>query len=300
MKCILKFKNINHVFEMIKTSTVSLNNPYCFNDPIDSYFCTLFGGSKNGLPAKLHEYVDIANDLRVFCGTKSENINNVLMWSHYANFHKGVAIKYIVPEDKENLVNEVDYLHIRHEEFIKAIGNGNPKNIPDYNAEQKREMILRSVFEKTNEWCYEKEIRYAKFLSRNDSNIEQGWKVVELYLGYKYLDSTQEELKEIIRIIDLCIEKKIKIYTMSYEYNENIKKFVLHNNPWLSSYVIDEMENYEQIRRSILNTLKGKYLESQDGLIVKSIIEDICIKAINSILDKKIGETIIRNKSSEK
>jgi len=95
MSYIYKFKNTNHLIDIVKNDSIYLSSPFDFNDPLDSYFCTMLVNSRDStVELVLEEYITISKTLRVFCGTKKTNMNNILMWSHYADFHKGVLIKY--------------------------------------------------------------------------------------------------------------------------------------------------------------------------------------------------------------
>jgi len=281
MRYIYKFKSLNHVLDIIKYDSVYLSSPFDFNDPLDSFFCTLLGGSKNEFlktefrikPMK--DFVDLANSLHIFCGTKRTNLKNVLMWSHYADFHKGVIIKYRVPKEKEKLINEVDYAHTTHEAFMEAIGNGNPFKIPERSFEKKQDLVFHSALKKNKEWHYEDEVRYVRFLQKNESVIEEGWKVEELYLGYKYLENSNDKLGNILKILDICREKNIKVYTMSFDFNKQKKQFKLQVNKWIKNKQSLEIENYSRIKRCVLQKLKDRILNSTEGIVLKEIIEEV-------------------------
>jgi Protein of unknown function (DUF2971) len=212
MASVLKFKTIDHGVDLIKNQAVFLNSPFNFNDPLDSYFATLFGQSKAYLPLSIQEYIDIAAELGIFCGTTVENLTNVLMWTHYADYHRGIALKYTIPDQLIGQLESVKYDNHLHEDFMKAIGYRNPMEIPDTTSAEKEQAIFRSVFLKNIEWKYEDEVRYVKRIKKAESRIEQGWKVDEVYFGYKFLSNSEADLEQLIAIVDLCLEKGIRVY----------------------------------------------------------------------------------------
>ncbi|RKR82917.1 hypothetical protein BDD43_3110 [Mucilaginibacter gracilis] len=77
----------------------------------------------------------------------SENYDNLLLWAHYANCHKGVSLEFDVKTMQE---------------WFKEIKRVNyQESMPDINIlEVYKEEILSSLpFYKSNHWSYEREIR---------------------------------------------------------------------------------------------------------------------------------------------
>jgi hypothetical protein len=252
---IIKFKGLRFLFNIIKNDFIILNSPSKFNDPLDCYFITFFGNKLKNMPETIKEYINIAKKIKIFCGTIENNLTNVLMWSHYSENHKGVALKYKVPQTLEGKLKKVNYRKQNHEKFMKAINyERNFFDLPNPSTKTKEKNIYNTIFNKNKDWKYENEIRYIK---KTDSSYEYGWKVVELFLGFKYLDNTNKKLEEIIKIVDLCFEKKIKVYTMRYSYNIGKKEMQLNNLDFDNTGFILEREYYDQI----INEINDKILE---------------------------------------
>jgi hypothetical protein len=113
--------------------------------------------------------VDVADfDLRVGISAKKEQIDeteglvcfskcwrNPLLWSHYADKHRGIALGFDVPD---HLLQSVKYI-----EGLKKI------NIRDVKTDQSTidEFLERLRYTKFIGWSYENEIRHNHFIARN-------------------------------------------------------------------------------------------------------------------------------------
>lgn len=95
-------------------------------------------------------YWDAVKDMGIFC--MSEEADNILLWSHYGEFHKGVCLRF-------DILGDLDTFH-----FPKKV-------IYDNNYPQKnyiREYIRNSpdltdaLWHKAKDWEYEKEYRVVK------------------------------------------------------------------------------------------------------------------------------------------
>lgn len=142
-------------------------------------------------------------------------------------------------------------------------------------SKKKQDLVFHSALKKNKEWHYEDEVRYVRFLQKNESVIEEGWKVEELYLGYKYLENSNDKLGNILKILDICRKKNIKVYTMSFDFNKQKKQFKLQVNKWIKNKQSLEIENYSRIKRCVLQKLKDRILNSTEGIVLKEIIEEV-------------------------
>ena len=133
-------------------------------------------------------------DIEVFC--LSQNNNNTLMWSHYADSHKGICIEYKIhslpPSVGWGMVNYV------------------PENYDYKRASKNNGLISAGFYTKHENWFYEKEIRLAMFKSKNNKieyihTQEIGEKnnkicayISEITLGYKFDLSNIPIIKSVI------------------------------------------------------------------------------------------------------
>lgn len=156
-----------------------INNPLYLKDAIQKY--------ANG----------IASSLGVSCFSQKEN--NLLMWSHYADKHKGLCLKFDMYKD--------------HDLFTIPVKVDYPRNYPqfDYFSLRKSEYGLPQFFvgTKSNDWAYENEIRIVKPKSQFENNrgkiLFKKDSLVEVIFGYKCGAEKANEIKnEMLRIGYTC------------------------------------------------------------------------------------------------
>lgn len=143
MEYLPKFKNLSYAIDLIRNDTIYLNNPFNFNDPLDSYFITLLNEDGYANYAPIKNYIDLPKNIKIFCATKTENLVNVLMWTHYADFHRGIAIKYKVPEKLTGTLDQIQYDDRGQKEFFEALGKGNPLKIAHKAIKDRKESRRR-------------------------------------------------------------------------------------------------------------------------------------------------------------
>lgn len=149
-----------------KLTLQNLNNqknwvadPYEFNDPfefslyeeimIDEYGDYRFLNIEE--KANAMKFKEAINDYGVVC--YSSNCYNNLLWSHYADNHKGMCLVFNVSQK-----NEKDLLKVNYQE-----------NFPEVNlidGLDSNDEIIKIVTTKSKEWEYEKEYRQV-FLFKN-------------------------------------------------------------------------------------------------------------------------------------
>ena len=117
----------------------------------------------------------------------SENYKNHLMWSHYADGHRGIVIGFQIDQSKY-MIDKVNY-----------DGLANFENLP------RRFDEVKSVFlNKINDWKYEEE--YRVITEKQDFiNI----KIKEVFFGAETLEEDKIIIKKLIELVD----NKIKIET---------------------------------------------------------------------------------------
>ena len=214
----------------IQHSTVGFTNPLSFNDPfdctlnlvdfenvpdwyrkslIDTYYPKLTPLAKENMLTKMSSTPDAVaikllqtkgmdNEIKnrgVSCFSK--NFDNMLMWSHYADSHKGVCIGFnllplylsIEGYTTEKMVIPVDYKN----EFT-------PMNY----YQHKIESIVRWLKTKSKVWSYEEEVRVImnhldfrgtdKFIAEIDPSS-----FASVYLGTRMPAENQAEISQLVR-----------------------------------------------------------------------------------------------------
>lgn len=147
----------------------------------------------------------IANELYRLCSF-SEIMDSKLMWSHYADQHKGFCIGYNfkeIDDDIRQLMLPIIYgdkiLDITN--FLFPITNNS--------------LIMNAMSRKSMDWSYEREWRIL--ISANNKQQCQPQKVPvakAVYLGCRI---SQEDK---IKIVDICKSKSIDVYQMKMRTDE--------------------------------------------------------------------------------
>lgn len=219
---------------------IYLSSPLNFNDPFDCYpkldlnklledkdFLNILLAKASILDKKdiedtryrriemeknLFEF--LRSDMRIACF--SEVYDSILMWSHYANNHKGICIEY-----------NIDELNIAKTNFIfPVIYSEERKNITEDVLEYYGTVGLRTVVYKAKEWEYEKEWRYYRFKHDCKENelryLKMKNKVSKIFLGARCEESNR------IKIMKWCQESNIKTVQMEIcDYNYKIKEAII-------------------------------------------------------------------------
>lgn len=135
--------NINTI-KSILNEQLWLSHTNSFNDPVDP--------SIKQFKKYKEDYNYLLDSIKVGCLTTKKD--NTLMWSHYADKHRGICIEYDIGKiyEKDNLIiNKVNYNMpiITH----KSIVDNETLEIDNINR------LIELFSLKSNEWKYEKEYR---------------------------------------------------------------------------------------------------------------------------------------------
>lgn len=155
----------------------------------------------------------VRKEIFTCCFSENSNLKNILMWSHYANNHKGFCMEF----DKHDFFNfkSLIPMPIFYKEDFKPywmIAFG----MNEY------ELQLNTVYTKSPVWKYEKEWRIVepneKFYGKKGF-LKDFIKPKNIYLGCK----ASGELKKDLHII--CKEKEICLYEMYMKDNSFVLDF---------------------------------------------------------------------------
>lgn len=115
------------------------SHPSEFNDPFEFKFTQI---GKNLTKNEIDQFIHDIDKFKVVC--LSQDPANILMWSHYADFHKGMCLGFY----HETLTYAVNY----SDEFPRIdFKNNDPK--------LKGLQMYRVIHSKSKQWEYEKERR---------------------------------------------------------------------------------------------------------------------------------------------
>lgn len=203
---------------IIDTGTLKFTNPSEFNDPFDCDIELLQFENIGKLDQhvfddyaelkKMYPLLSFDNFLKLYepsinkkiestsvcCFSSNENIGNILMWSHYANKHKGICFQFDNNFEKKFIDLDVE------EELSEGKVNYHFDGKLNYLAENKKDGHTWVFVNKAKEWKYEVEYRFMiinkKEIQRFDPLFLRG-----VYFGLKVTD------EERFDFISLCKQK---------------------------------------------------------------------------------------------
>jgi hypothetical protein len=240
---IYKYRNLENALAILKNESIYLSCPAEFNDPFEFNSCLL---DKNITTSFIHERIEndfhdrpaswreaaktqtppekfisyiereidrVRSSAGVFCASKKYDIT--LMWSHYADAHKGFCLGFKFPNtidffldfvEKEQLVAaEVHYKDV-FERYPCVVGN-------DLFS---REALYHWFCTKSAAWKHEEEIRLIKMDNvKKTIKISPDW-ITEIYFG---INTPKRDSDQITEILNESRFSSIKRYKMTV--NEN-------------------------------------------------------------------------------
>ena len=180
----------------------------------------------------------------------STDCGNILMWSHYANYHKGVCLIYKSEGDDYRIK-----LGTRYEKFQIVKYNENvPESVNFLNADEKKK-IIDFVLTKSPCWCYEKEYRIILSDAKDKYKIEKYEKkyLAGIIFGLKvnYCDA-HRVYKTIVENygIDFKFFKTVQ-EVVNEKDKEDVKKYAIQVNE------ISNIHNYLNLLRKKDNKKMG-------------------------------------------
>lgn len=206
-KYIYKFLPVNEfLFKNILNHQLWFSNPLSFNDPFDCQY-----GEFCGISEKQIELIDKGDekfDSRDLIKTANETMRNLkvscfcdinkmsrelLLWSHYADSHKGICIKYNL-EELRKFCNENNYDINIHKVHYSSIFPSVPIFYDEYNKNLRA--LLDILYTKSSDWDYEQEIRI--FHNNNKLIFNKGL-IVEIQFGCKIEIDNRNDIMQLVK-----------------------------------------------------------------------------------------------------
>lgn len=177
-KTFYKYKNIDNfkfLMDSIINNRLFAGKYKSMNDPMEGVYLY----SEGQLNKSIKETLFNEKNSQTFC-CLSKQKNNYLMWSHYANGHRGIV--FGVEIDNFNYF-------IKDIEYFSGI-----THIDNYNAETSREILSR----KLNFWEYEDEVRVFTKNNENYINVT----IKEIILGAKMELEDETLIRKLVKKIN--------------------------------------------------------------------------------------------------
>lgn len=201
---------------IFKNNQIHFSSPEKFNDPFDcnlssverydntdieNFYQKMIEGrpeqeelSKRPIDyLRISKFIDEAlkiqrSKLGLLC--LSKEFQNILMWSHYANNHKGIVIEFDIKQDPDFFISPIEVNYIDTYEPINY-----PKN--------ERKSIEKIVSTKSNDWKYESEVRIIKANTNGLIKFKPS-SISKIYFGCRSEKSFINEIK------NLCLKDELK------------------------------------------------------------------------------------------
>lgn len=182
----IRYKDSYYIYKSINNNLLfSLNekklrkgNPYLFNDPFDPYYKEY---SNEESPIIIEEEL---KKIRISCF--GENNNNLLMWAHYGDEHKGICIEYKNLKDKIDdftCLEKVVYEEIKtHKETRK----NSDLLIDEIKIDEELLTINEMCLRKHKDWQYENEWRMISLEEENKNELYyDNMEISKIFFGMK-------------------------------------------------------------------------------------------------------------------
>jgi len=212
-----KFTNVERCIEMIKDSQLWFSSPQNFNDPFDCNINLIdfqpneaqikmvindkFQGNRKARREEIqknkrnayrirNQFAEQTEDVYKNSGVCcfSEKKDSILLWSHYADNHKGICVKFKKDiEDIATMTGKVQY----RKKYERASF-----------FDQSGVCVYHLVFTKSNEWKYENEIRCLRMLDNGKTEFDIKH-ITEIIFGCKTNKVDIQKIKKLIRNLKL-------------------------------------------------------------------------------------------------
>lgn len=227
------------VYDLENLSKQQINcvAPKLFNDPIDTYFyysdSDCFAASKNILTDAIMDTIRVScfinhdNILKKRVGTKLTS-SEILMWTHYANSHKGICFEFLVPAedfcylDKNKFNKNKVYLNpVYYQESLATDFESIFSKMEDetYSEDNFEDLLRTCFFTKDKSFEYEDEVRLLKYTenSNNDYLPFQFNYFTKIIFG----ERCENDMKYLIKCINSQVyNDKLELYEINDHFQE--------------------------------------------------------------------------------
>lgn len=199
-----KYISSEHAADIIQSQQLRMSDGSNFNDPFELLV----------VDKKEHTEQHI-NGIQILCLTNS--FKKKLMWSHYADSHKGLCLAVKVPAEmvyyvcytSERLSTESDI-----DEIISKCKKQGKKNLRK--SYEQLSHIHKAALIKDQKWAYEKEYRIVCSEDQPGLIHKDGYyyfpvKIERIYLGCRFNENSRDRANEIIQA---CLAHNVELKQM--------------------------------------------------------------------------------------
>jgi len=220
-KYIYKFSPINSfAIRNLVNYQIWCSSPTSFNDPFDCMFngktyinenqIKVDNGNKKVLAEMINKDAK-SQRISCFCDLDNPSSHPTLMWSHYADSHKGICFKYNLENLIKHWIKNAPLTIIQPVNYKKTF----PK-IPIKFNDKDRTITLSMdfLYTKSSDWKYEQEIRVFSKSNVLPINLES---ISQIHFG---CESSISDQIDIINIVRKFSYKKVSFFKASKSTKE--------------------------------------------------------------------------------
>ena len=209
---VFMYKKINkRTLEAIIKKGIHKSKAEYFNDVFDPFYKKFY--------PKISE---LLSDIRFSCFSKK--CNNLLLWAHYGDNHRGICLKYKLPKEmKKNIfLDEIIYSAVKLKK-VKITKEDDNSYHEIITLEEKGLTIYDAFFRKHKDWQYEEEIRMV-YINENEEELYTNIQLEAIYFGIECPNSDINTIKRLCEGIGL----NIKFYKMEATENLELKEILMN------------------------------------------------------------------------
>lgn len=197
-----KYKSVEHLEDVIVTKRLFASRFDKLNDPMEWAFINEDGG-KDAIEALVED--TRKEKYRICCLSKS--IQYGLMWSMYADEHRGVCIELEVNNDgylNKSELSSIDTATWYYGDVVYE------SCAPILTIDDIRQNICQVLWTKSVQWLHENEVRYVTKTDNADNPAFLPITIKKIYLGKRMDKAKAKELQEICKKFDIdCVDLSI-------------------------------------------------------------------------------------------
>lgn len=202
-----KYRTIDRVKQLLENHKIYFSSCKEFNDPFESainilsgytpqqyYESFIFGGMSPEVSKELTKQIvsgiidgetllkqltrEVISSVGYYCMTTKPD--NLLMWAHYGDSHKGVCLKFDILKDLDTFLSPVQVEYNTHYMDFDALSG----------------ILLNVLRRKSSEWKYEDEYRIIKTDHQGLWEIKPDC-LVEIIFGCRTSEENKNEIKKL-------------------------------------------------------------------------------------------------------
>lgn len=233
---------------MLKRNAIYFSNPLEFNDPFDCFVHEYLFMFNNNVLTKslpdlkkkleiwkpwLNNYIEDKTSVFSLSATNK----SILMWSNYADYHKGFCIGFKItsPFDR-NAIRKVKY------KVKRPLGLAIQALVDPHNMIAP--FVDNLIYTKYSAWTYEKEYR---MIATKGEKYYEDYNIDHIIFGFKMLEENKQRIREILKY------KKINFYQATLDSKKDFSLKIVKVKD------LEEKEKQQPIP-NILNPNNGKYV----------------------------------------